>query len=159
MLTAHWLNWGIIHCFKIVLTLKGRRLFRHSSILTLWFNLWHRQSELDHAARVSRKPALARVSGVVTKPKRAWGGMKHRAEMDLRAVQRNHRGKQQIKHTLMQGKRCNFIIWDLLVFYPRLNLLFQASVSCLTSRSRVNKGWMARWGSRVVIQSHWIRAF
>lgn len=48
--------------------------------------------------------------------------MKQREEMDLR-VRRNHGGKQQIKHTLVQGKLCNFIIWKLIELYPRLNLL------------------------------------
>ena len=44
----------------------------------------------------------------------------------------NRREKRQIKHTLIQGKWCNFIVWSLNLSYLRLDLLFQASVSCLT---------------------------
>ena len=47
-------------------------------------------------------------------------------------------GKQQIKHTLMQEKRCNFIVWNLIALHPHLNLLFQASVSCLSGRVHNN---------------------
>ena len=76
-----------------------------------------------------RLPSLVRVSGAVTKPRRVWGGLKHGQEMDLEM------GKQQIKHTLMQEKRCNFIMWNLIALHPHLNLLFQASVSCLIRQS------------------------
>ena len=44
----------------------------------------------------------------------------------------NRREKRQIKHMLIQGKWCNFIVWSLNVSYLRLDLLFQASVSCRT---------------------------
>ena len=49
--------------------------------------------------------------------RKSLGGMKHREEMDVR-VRRNHRGKQQIKHALMQGKLCDFTIWNLIAIYP-----------------------------------------
>ena len=61
--------------------------------------------------------------------------MKHREEMDFRVQDTTDSGKQQIKHTMMQGKRCNFIVWDLIALYLHFNSLFQASVSCLSSRS------------------------
>ena len=47
---------------------------------------------------------------------------------------------------MMQGKWCNFIIWNLIALYLRFNSLFQASVSCLT-------GWSTKDG-QVRKQSH-----
>ena len=55
-------------------------------------------------------------------------------------------GKQQLKHTLMQEKRCNFIMWNLIALHPHLNLLFQASVPCLIRQStRELSGEESKW--------------
>ena len=55
-------------------------------------------------------------------------------------------GKQQLKHTLMQEKWCNFIMWNLIALHPHLNLLFQASVSCLIRQStRELLGEESKW--------------
>ena len=54
--------------------------------------------------------------------------------------------KQRRKHTLMQEKRCNFIMWNLIALRPHLNLLFQASVSCLIRQSKQElSGKESKW--------------
>ena len=70
------------------------------------------------------------------KTEKVWGWMKHAQEMDL--------GKHQIKHTLMQEKRYNFIMWNLILLHPHLNLLFQASVPCLIRQSTEEYSQLSR---------------